>query len=246
MSILKPFKSPSIFNQDVLSSMDSEEMGALYRINSPYPHIVIDNLFDGDVLNRVLESWPNADGPDYEEHNDGVYVMNKKGSTYKTNTPENIQRVIDELVRPNFLVKLEKLTGINGLIPDPYHFGGGIHETGLGGKLAVHVDYNKHFKFKLDRRLNLIVYLNKDWKKENGGALELWDQGMIEKVREVVPLFNRTVIFSTTSNSFHGHPMPVSGPINIKRRSIALYYFSNGRPEESGPNAEHSTLWKPI
>lgn len=110
--------------------------------------------------------------------------------------------------------------------------GAGLHFTGAGGKLAIHADFNKHFKFKLDRRLNLLVYLNRGWTDENQGWLELWDRDMKSCVQRILPSFNRTVIFSTTDNSFHGQPEPIQGPPDLFRKSIALYYYSNGRPAE--------------
>jgi hypothetical protein len=38
------------------------------------------------------------------------------------------------------------------------------------------------------------------------------------------------VIFSTTDFSYHGHPEPLNCPDNRSRRSLALYYYTNGRP----------------
>ena len=84
------------------------------------------------------------------------------------------------------------------MIPDPYLIGGGLHRTRVGGSLAVHADFNKHPRFTLDRRLNLLVYLNEDWTEANGGWLELWDRDMQRCVQRVLPTFNRTVIFSTS------------------------------------------------
>jgi Rps23 Pro-64 3,4-dihydroxylase Tpa1-like proline 4-hydroxylase len=248
VSIMNIFKRDiAFFNENILSKLETEEFRKTYQVNSPFPHIVVDNLFNNLYLDKILSTWPNTDDPNFESHNDGTYVRNKKGSTYKSRQSKYIQRLIDELGRPQFLLKLERMTGIGGLISDPYQFGGGVHETSIGGKLAVHVDYNKHFKYKLDRRLNLIVYLNKKWSEVNGGQLELWDKNMTNKIKEICPIYNRTVIFSTTSTSFHGQPNPVSGNHKIKRKSIALYYFSNGRPEESDAyNSEHSTLWAPV
>ena len=126
-------------------------------------------------------------------------------------------------------------------------FGGGLHATAAGGRLAIHADYNKHPVFKLDRRLNMLVYLNEGWTEANAGWLELWDSEMKQCVKRILPTFNRTVIFSTTSGSFHGQPEPIVGPPNLWRRSIALYYFSNGRADEGMPpddSGEHSTLWQ--
>jgi hypothetical protein len=121
---------------------------------------------------------------------------------------------------------LEGLTTIRGLIPDPYFIGGGFHETGRGGKLGIHADFRINEQLHLHRRLNVIVYLNEEWKPEWGGALELWDRDMKSKVREVMPVFNRCVVFNTDADSFHGHPDPLETPEGVLRRSIALYYYT--------------------
>ena len=142
-----------------------------------------------------------------------------------------------------FLKFLEELTGITNLISDPSFRGGGLHSIYRGGKLGVHVDFNKHEQYGLDRRLNLLLYLNKDWREEYGGHIELWDREMKECVRSYLPKFNRVVIFTTTSASFHGHPEPLSCPEHMNRKSMALYYYTNGRPEE-GIEECHSTVFK--
>jgi Rps23 Pro-64 3,4-dihydroxylase Tpa1-like proline 4-hydroxylase len=137
---------------------------------------------------------------------------------------------------------LEILTGIKGVIPDPYYVGGGLHQIKPGGNLEVHADFNLHTKLKLDRRINVLVYMNKDWHEEYGGHFELWNKDMTAAEQKILPLFNRCAIFSTTSTSYHGHPTPLSCPPDRTRKSIATYYYSNGRPEEEA-NESHSTLF---
>ena len=117
-------------------------------------------------------------------------------------------------------------------IPDEKLNGGGLHEIKAGGLLKVHTDFNKHPTNNFDRRVNVLIYLNKDWKKEYKGCLELWDKEMKECKQKIFPSFNKMVIFSTTDFSNHGHPDPIDCPSNISRKSIALYYFSAGRPKE--------------
>lgn len=80
----------------------------------------------------------------------------------------------------------------------------------------------------LDRRVNVLVYLNRDWTEENGGTLELWDRGRNRCVERVVPKYNRTVIFNTTGGALHGHPDPVKGE-GRARRAMSAYFFTNGR-----------------
>ena len=74
----------------------------------------------------------------------------------------------------------------------------------------MHVDFNIDRKLRLDRRLNLLVYLNFDWKEEWGGSLELWDKEVKVKYKSYLPIANRVVLFSTTDTSFHGHPDPLT------------------------------------
>ena len=138
----------------------------------------------------------------------------------------NTQNVIKKLSDKNFLNWLEKLTGINNLIPDPELDGGGLHLIEKGGFLNVHVDFLAHTTNKnWSRQLNLLLYLNKQWKEEWNGELELWDKDMQKCVKKIQPIFNRCVIFNTCEGSFHGHPEPLKSPEEIKRRSLALYYF---------------------
>ena len=138
---------------------------------------------------------------------------------------------------------LQELTGIVGLIPDPWYGGAGPHQIEPGGFLKVHVDFNLHPLLELDRRLNLLVYLNKDWREEYGGHLELWNRDVSRCEKKVLPVFNRTVVFSTTDFSFHGHPEPLACPEGRTRKSVSFYYYSNGRPEEER-SAPHDTIFR--
>ena len=96
----------------------------------------------------------------------------------------------------------------------------------------MHVDFHKHKQMNLDRRLNILVYLNEDWKEEYGGNFELWERDMSKCATKILPVFNRLAMFSTTDYSWHGHPDPLTCPPDRSRRSLALYYYTNGRPLE--------------
>ena len=130
-----------------------------------------------------------------EEHKDGLYVKKKFGTTHETQLSAHIRFFLNQLSTPKFLIYLEKLTGIGALLPDPYNFGGGLHQTEAGGRLAIHADYNKHPKFKLDRRLNVLIYLNKKWDEGMGGELELWNNTMDQCDKKILPLFNSINVF---------------------------------------------------
>lgn len=195
----------------------------------PFPHIVLDDFFDEGFLDRVVEEFPSlaecggASGIDPDREI-------KLASFGEAALRENAIHLIRYLNSEPFLQFLEALTGIEGLIPDPSLVGGGYHEISPGGFLKIHADFNKHPRTGLDRRLNLLVYLNRDWDESYGGHLELWDRKMERAVVRALPVFNRCVLFSTSWFSYHGHPDPLTCPEGRSRRSIALYYYSNGRP----------------
>lgn len=135
------------------------------------------------------------------------------------------------------------MTGIEGLIPDPHLYGGGLHQSLPGGHLGLHVDYKYHRDWKLDRRLNAILYVNDDWDESWGSHLGLWDRDVKTRVQSIAPIGNRLVVFNTDEKSWHGHPDPLRCPEERTRKSIALYYYSNGRPEhERGP--DHNTVFR--
>ena len=153
----------------------------------------------------------------------------------------NARWLLYQLNSSVFVNFLEELTGVGGLIPDPHFEGGGLHQIERGGFLKIHADFNRHPKLNLDRRLNLLLYLNEDWKDDYGGHLELWDREVARCVKRIAPVFNRCVVFTTTDFSFHGHPEPLACPPAVTRKSLALYYYSNGRPARSRP-VERGTL----
>jgi Rps23 Pro-64 3,4-dihydroxylase Tpa1-like proline 4-hydroxylase len=106
-----------------------------------------------------------------------------------------------------------------------------MHIHGSGGKLNTHLDYSIHPKLKLERRLNLIVYLNPDWQESWGGSLGLWrdDNGKPgELVKSIAPMFNRAVVFDTTG-AWHGLPEPITCPVGQHRKSLAVYYLCDRR-----------------
>ena len=119
-----------------------------------------------------------------------------------------------------------------------------LHETMPGGFLNVHTDFQTHTMHKhWTRQVNLLVFLNKDWQESYKGWLELWDAPPKKCAQRILPVFNRCVIFSTTDDAFHGHPETLLAPQGVTRKSLALYYYSNGRPEDEA-TIKHTTLFR--
>ena len=200
-----------------------------YATGKPYEHIVIDNFLDPEALEQVLAEFPDKNKKvwhDYQSHYENKQELNGEGKMGSFT-----QHLLYQFNSAPFLQFLENLTGIKDLIPDPYYYGGGIHQLNRGGKLAVHADYSKHVKWPLDRRINAILYLNKDWKEEYNGHLELWDTDVTQCEKKVLPVFNRLLVFSVTDFNMHGVPEPLNCPEEMSRKSMAFFYFTNGRPD---------------
>jgi Rps23 Pro-64 3,4-dihydroxylase Tpa1-like proline 4-hydroxylase len=221
----------------------AEKESGNYSNGHPFPHICIDDFFQESVLEEILAEFPNLEGKDLFHNNTNEKKFASKGE-YRFG--EKTKEFMYFLNSQPMLEYLSKLTGIENLIPDPYFWGGGLHQIKKGGFLKIHADFNVHPTMKLDRRLNLLIYLNKDWKEEFGGAFELWDENMKQCENKIFPLFNRLVVFTTTSTSYHGHPDPLKCPDENSRKSLALYYYTNGRPEEEKKPGliEHTTLFR--
>jgi Rps23 Pro-64 3,4-dihydroxylase Tpa1-like proline 4-hydroxylase len=200
-----------------------ESLSDKYRNAVPFPHIVIDDFLDASLLRAVLAEFPSSQDKAFFDRDQERLKFQYQPHEARSGLVRNL---FAELNSRAFLEFLQELTGIQGLISDPYYEGGGLHETKRGGHLGIHADFNVHGHMKVERRLNLLVYLNEDWQDSFGGALELWDKGMKECVVHVAPVFGRAVIFSTDLDSFHGHPDPLDCPPERSRRSIATYYYT--------------------
>ena len=214
-----------------------------YKKATPFPHIVIDNLFDEILLDKILNEFPENINQIGDKFDNKVEKKLSLNDTNKFSLETN--NFINYLNSEQFINFLQNITNIEEkLVPDPYLIGGGLHELREKGYLNVHADFNMHPTMKLDRRLNLLIYLNKDWKNEYGGSLELWDNNMKNCEKKIVPYFNKAVIFSTTDNSFHGNPEEINHPNKLSRKSIAMYYYSNGRPIYEKSLGNHSTIFR--
>lgn len=219
----------------------AREHRAQYDAAHPFPHIKLEDFFRPGILDAVADEFPEPGERSWmtmDDKDQKKFALNRTEDMGPAT--RNILQVLNSREVINFL---EALTGIQGLIPDPHLAGGGLHELRPGGFLKIHADFNWHRQMRLDRRVNLLIYLNKDWEDSFGGNLELWDTSMVSKQVEYQPLFNRCVIFNTTNNSFHGNPVPVNCPAGRSRRSIAMYYYTNGRPAEE-VSEDHGTIFR--
>ena len=232
---------PFFFDPDELGALAERERSNFLE-GRPFPHAVIDGMLPDALLDEVVREAPGADKAAnwvrWADEN-----SKKRGLRDDWTMGPTTRLLLGQFNSATFVNFLEDLTGITGLIPDPHFFGGGLHTIERGGYLRVHADFNHYPRLDLQRRINALLYLNRDWQDDWGGHLELWDRTLSRRETMIAPVFNRMVIFATTDTAFHGHPNPLETPPGIARRSLALYYYSKGRPADELTEA-HSTLWQ--
>ncbi len=205
-----------------------------YFSSKPFKHVVIDDFFAKDFADQLLAEFPKFDagnsvGDDGKPGLKATFEpIGKLGTAY--------QRLDRAIQQSEFLNVIEEITDIPGLLYDPFYLGGGTHENKSGQALQAHVDFNYHPGEGWHRRLNLIVYLNRQWEPAWGGNLELFQNPYVDSkpTHRVTPKFDRCVIFETTEESWHGFdeirlPSEFS---SLSRKSVALYFYSKDRPAE--------------
>lgn len=203
----------------------------------PFPFVVLDDFIPEGMLRDLLDEFPSVDS-DYWKRPSNAHTQGKQvaASSIKDLTfgPQT-REWLHELHSAPFLEFLTRLTGIDGLIGDPWLAEGGFHQVLRDGYLDIHADFSKHDRLNLERRVNLLCYLNEGWVEDFGGHISLFDMKLNE-VRRILPTARRCVIFETSQTSFHGHPTPLTCPDSVTRKSFALYYYSATRPVAQEPH----------
>lgn len=213
----------------------ADECRGQFHAATPFPHIVLDNFLPAEAYRSVVAAFPAAGDPIWKKpenpHTQGKLVTRRgpddlKESLYR----DDARQILHEFNSGLFLRFLSILTGIRDLVSDPYFIEGGFHCSENGGYLDIHADFSHHDALGLERRLNVLLYLNDHWSPVFGGALGLYDQQLSMR-REIQPTGNRCVIFETSETSYHGHPDKLILPQGMRRKSLALYYYSVPRPD---------------
>jgi hypothetical protein len=237
----RPPARPFYFDRTALARL-AHEHAESYANARPFPHVVLDGFLPDDVHDQVVAEMEAAP-PD-------AWIVMRGGEERKLALRDEAcmgdvsRHVFAQLTASAFVTFLEALTGIRGLIPNVHiGSGGGLFQNERGCMMPVHVDYNRNDHLGLDRRVNLLLYLNRDWSEQDGGHLELWDEKAEHCVRRILPIANRCVVFSGSDRTFHGHPQPITCAPGRTRKSLTVYYLTNGRPEDERAPA-HDTLFR--
>ena len=214
--------------------------------SEPFCHCVVDNFFKEETAFRLEKDFPSFNNDSWHRYRNPLEVKNASNNwnlfpplTYKVFQFFN-GKVFRDLLKNKFDLDSE-LYSDNGL------HGGGWHMLNKGGKLNPHLDYFIHPKLHLQRKINLIVYLNSEWREEWGGDFGLWDTVKDSNkagklVKTIPPLFNRAVIFET-SHSWHGVAKKIDCPTNHYRKSLAAYYLVDAPKDSAG--TRYKALYSP-
>ena len=200
--------------------------------NQPFDHWVLDDFLDKNDAKKLSKQFIDFDNPTEEIIHYKGWIGEKRTCNRWDRFPPLTYSTFSNLLSDKFIDKLYDITGISPLYPDIGLHGGGWHMSGKGGSLAMHLDYSIHPKMNLQRKLNLIIYLEEDYNPEWGGSLQFWshdekNKKPLNKVKEIEPIFNKAILFDTTQNSWHGFPEPINPPRGKMRKSIAVYYMTD-------------------
>jgi 2OG-Fe(II) oxygenase superfamily len=214
-----------------------------YANAKPFPHVILDNVFSEQTLDSLLseiadmarEQWVDIGGDPRERtvRMRSAAEMGAAGSQF-----------LGIVHSAAFLYLLTEITGVGQLLPDPYLQGGGFAVMRRGDYFEVHADRNVAYDTGLTRRLAMIVFLNKAWKPEYNGQLELWTPDAKRREITIEPVFNRTVLFEVAYPNFHGVPAPLACPADRMRQSFIVYYHTAEIPQRAGVKA-HTTIFAP-
>ncbi len=211
----------------------------------PFRHVQIDNFLKPEICEGILRDFPSFDKE--KAKNELGHIGGKAVIENVSSISPFYASFYDYINSKPFLQIISDLTGIPDLLADETLFGGGTHENLDGQYLDAHIDFNIDERRMLHRRLNILIYLNKEWEESWGGSIELHSNPRIPETNEIkafVPLFNRAVFFETNEYSWHGFPvirLPQDKK-HLSRKSFSIYLYTKDRPAEEVV-APHTTFY---
>jgi hypothetical protein len=192
----------------------------------PFSYICIDDFLESSFAISLSEYFPSLSEMDILYK--GLNEHKGEHSTFESIHP-HFTKLKQMLSSDSFIKTIETVSGIDNLKIISDRYGSGLHQGGNGSFLDIHIDYNLHPLERKQRRLNLIIFLNRSWQKEWGGYLEFWNSSCTKCVASIEPKFNRCVLFICNNISYHGYSQ-IKCPVSVTRKSFYLYFFS--KPEK--------------
>jgi len=168
---------------------NKENLRLNYLTSEPFPHLVIKNICDEDKLNLMLDQMPELTN----KSRDYLFAGNKFEKSHYYELGELFLELYEDLRSEKMNQFLSFLSGKKTFV-DPNNHGGGLHQGKSNSFLDMHLDYNYHpLNSKWWREMNLLLYLNKNWKSQYGGQLKLRDL-RTDETSEIDVDFNNVVI----------------------------------------------------
>jgi hypothetical protein len=226
-----------LINSSLFNEVSIEQMRKSFAEAKPYKHLVIDGILKPGVAEELYDNFPNEEV--FNKKYKGVNEFKAEGSNFE-DFPVLFTQLKEELQGANWCSVISAITGIDELFSVPDALGGGLHQGQNGSFLDIHIDFNIHADRGIHRRVNLLIFFNKNWKEEYGGHTELWNADMTNLDKKVFPEFNRCLIFETNEISYHGYAA-IKVPQDVTRKSFYAYYYTELR---EGAAKYHDTVFK--
>ncbi len=226
-----------LINTSVFTDTGIVEFNKQFNAATPYKHVVIDGILKPETMEKLFEGFPKLEI--FNKKYKGVNEYKAEGSNFE-DFPPIFTQLREELHSKEWCTLMSQITGIENLYSVPDALGGGLHQGANGSFLDIHIDFNIHADRGIHRRINLLIFFNKDWKEEYGGHTELWNADMTNLDKKVFPAYNRCLIFETNEISYHGYA-PIKVPDHVTRKSFYAYYYTDFRGDAT---KYHDTVFK--
>jgi Rps23 Pro-64 3,4-dihydroxylase Tpa1-like proline 4-hydroxylase len=224
-------------NPDYISVEATAQLRQQFDQAQPYRHLVLDNFLTADFAEALNAQFPSIEK--LKKHYNGLNERKSEGANFD-DFPEVFRQARELIMGEQMAAWMSRVTGIEEVFVADDHLGTGLHQGSNGSFLDIHIDFNIHAEKDIHRRLNMLIYMNKDWLESYGGDLEMWDAKMTRCEKKVAPIFNRAVIFETSEISYHGYSK-ITVPEHITRKSIYVYFYTQLR---EGAASYHDTVFK--
>lgn len=183
---------------------------------------IVENALDADLCRAAADAWPAPDWGGWHARYQADH-QKKRACNRWEDIPAPLRTILSELL----FLKVDSL-GLGDLIADTGLWGGGLHDMGTDDVLGLHLDADTHALSGMRRVLNAILFLTPEWQEKWGGHFELWDEDRQRPTLRIAPVFNRLLLFATSSQTWHGVPTPLCCPPDVRRKTLAVWWYARG------------------
>jgi Rps23 Pro-64 3,4-dihydroxylase Tpa1-like proline 4-hydroxylase len=228
----------SLINPKIYEPASRDRIRMEFETAKPYKHFIVDDFLFPAMADQMYATFPKEEI--FNKKYKGLNEYKSEGSNFE-NFPKIFTQLREELNAPQFREFVSDVTGVKDVYSVDDALGAGLHQGSNGSFLDIHIDFNIHVDRNIHRRLNLLIFFNKDWKEEYQGGTEMWNQDMTVCEKKVLPIFNRCLMFETNEISYHGYSK-ISVPPGVTRKSFYTYYYTDLAPEDAA--RYHDTVFK--